>query len=82
MSILDDTDYIGARAKLLHAFDRGICMNRATGTSAGCWCMKAAPDGSNLKCPPEDRSPVVTDAPARGPMFKDLPSPWFARRRT
>lgn len=75
--IVDETSYIGARAKLLRAFDRGICLKRATGESFhGCWCYMAGDKGVTLSCPPEDRSPVVTDMPARGPLFGDLPVPW------
>lgn len=75
---LDDDAYIGARAKLLHAFDRGICIKRdGTGRSFhACWCYMAGDKGVTLPCPPEDRSPVVTDVPARGPLFGEMPVPW------
>jgi hypothetical protein len=39
----------------------------------------AGPDGAHLKCPPEDRSAVVADVPARGPMFGEMPVPWQPR---
>jgi hypothetical protein len=47
--IADDPD-LGRRAKILMNNERRNCLAKLLGTSAGCWCIGAGPNGSTVSC--------------------------------
>jgi hypothetical protein len=47
--LANDPD-LGRMAKILRNNERRNCLSKLLGTSAGCWCMGAAPGGGNVSC--------------------------------